>query len=581
MKISYKILGAIFAMSVGLVACSEDFLERPPLGTLNEGTLQSADGVELLCTSAYGALHSPNAHEWFNTFLNGGCNGWLYSDVRSDVAYKGGGGIADCANFHAMEVFNGVYPQHDHINGKWFNLYASVQRAQSALRVLNNLTDEEFPARKSRIGEMKFLRSLFFFDLHRLFNRIPYFDENVAIGEYVDISNVKYTREELLDKIATDLGEAAELLPEYQNEVGRVNKYAAKALQAKVLLYRAYEHDDNYSVKNINRTILEQVVSLCNELEGHYSLLADFQHLDLIAFDNGVESVFEIQFSHDDGTTLHRTSWMYALCSPTAAKYAGCGFFQPSQNLVNSYRTDENGLPLLDDYNSVSIITREDGLNNNVDPRLDFVVGRPGIRWKTYTTETYGDNWVRDAGTYGKYGCKRHLISPEDPAMWELGMCDLNWDIIRYADVLLWKAEALIELDRHAEALPIINQIRERAKKSSYVKDWTNPTANAAKYVIDTYKDGVNCNWTKEYARKALRHERKIEFAMEGDRFFDLVRWGVAADVMNEYFAAERMHRPYMGEATFTHGKDEYLPIPAAQIELSHGLYQQNPFYNN
>ena len=581
MKISYKILGAIFAMSVGLVACSEDFLERPPLGTLNEGTLQSADGVELLCTSAYGALHSPNASAWFNTFSGGGCNGWLYSDVRSDVAYKGGGGIADCANFHAMEVFNGVYPQHDHINGKWFNLYASVQRAQSALRVLNNLTDEEFPARKSRIGEMKFLRSLFFFDLHRLFNRVPYFDENVAIGEYVDISNVEYTREELLDKIATDLGEAAELLPEYQNEVGRVNKYAAKALQAKVLLYRAYEHDDSYGVKNINKTILEQVVSLCNELEGHYSLLADFQHLDLIAYDNGVESVFEIQFSHDDGTTLHRTSWMYALCSPTAAKYAGCGFFQPSQNLVNSYRTDENGLPLLDDYNSVSIITREDGLNNNVDPRLDFVVGRPGIRWKTYTTEAYGDNWVRDAGTYGKFGCKRHLISPEDPAMWELGMCDLNWDIIRYADVLLWKAEALIELDRHAEALPIINQIRERAKKSSYVKDWTNPTANAAKYVIDTYKDGVNCTWTKEFARKALRHERKIEFAMEGDRFFDLVRWGVAADVMNEYFAAERMHRPYMGEATFTHGKDEYLPIPSAQIELSHGLYQQNPFYNN
>lgn len=581
MKISYKILGAIFAMSVGLVACGEDFLERPPLGTLNEGTLQSADGVELLCTSAYGALHSPNASAWFNTFLGGGCNGWLYSDVRSDVAYKGGGGIADCANFHAMEVFNGVYPQHDHIDGKWFNLYSSVQRAQSALRVLNNLTDEEFPERKSRIGEMKFLRSLFFFDLQRLFNRIPYFDENVAIGEYVDISNVEYTREELLDKIAADLGEAAALLPEYQKEVGRANKYSAMALQAKVLLTRAYEHDASYSVKNINQEVLEEVVSLCDSLEGHYSLLADFQHLDLIAFDNGVESVFEIQFSHDDGTTLHRTSWMYALCSPTAAKYAGCGFFQPSQNLVNSYRTDENGLPLLDDYNSVSIITREDGLNNNVDPRLDFVVGRPGIRWKTYTTEAYGDNWVRDAGTYGKFGCKRHLISPEDPAMWELGMCDLNWDIIRYADVLLWKAEALIELDRHAEALPIINQIRERAKKSSYVKDWTNPTANAAKYVIDTYKDGVNCTWTKEFARKALRHERKIEFAMEGDRFFDLVRWGVAADVMNEYFAAERMHRPYMGEATFTHGKDEYLPIPAAQIELSHGLYQQNPFYNN
>lgn len=581
MKISHKILGCLFAMSIGMVACSEDFLERPPLGTLNEGTLATVDGVELLCTSAYGALHSPNASAWFETFLGGGCNGWLYSDVRSDVAYKGGGGIADCANFHAMEVFNGVYPQHSHIDGKWFNLYSSVQRAQSAIRVLNGLTKEEYPERDSRLGEMKFLRSLYFFDLQRLFNRIPYFDEKVPIGEYEKISNVEFTREELLDKIAKDLEEAVTLLPEFQKEIGRVNKYAAKALQAKVLLYRAYEHDDSYSVKNINKKILEKVVSLCDELEGKYQLLADFQHLDLIAYDNGAESVFEIQFSHNDGTTLHRTSWMYALCSPTAAKYAGCGFFQPSQTLANSYRTDANGLPLLDDYNSVSIITREDGLANNVDPRLDFVIGRPGIRWKTYTTEPYGDNWVRDAGTYGKFGCKRHLISPEDPAMWELGMCDLNWDIIRYADVLLWKAEALIELGREDEALPIINKIRQRAKNSAYVKDWTDNTKNAAKYVIGLYEDGVNCDWTQDYARKALRHERKIEFAMEGDRFFDLVRWGVAAEVMNEYFQAERAHRPYMGEALFTHGKDEYLPIPSAQIELSRGSYKQNPYYNN
>ena len=160
-------------------------------------------------------------------------------------------------------------------------------------------------------------------------------------------------------------------------------------------------------------------------------------------------------------------------------------------------------------------------------------------------------------------------------------MCDLNWDIIRYADVLLWKAEALIELGREDEALPIINKIRQRAKNSAYVKDWTDKTKNAAKYVIGLYEDGVNCDWTQDYARKALRHERKLEFAMEGDRFFDLVRWGVAAEVMNEYFKAERAHRPYMGEALFTHGKDEYLPIPSAQIELSRGSYKQNPYYNN
>lgn len=566
---------------LALVSCNKDFLERPPLGSISEGSLKTKDGVELLCTSAYGALESPNADAWFDTYQAGGCNGWLYSDVRSDIAYKGGGGIADCANFHAMEVFTGVYPQHGHINGKWFNLYCSLQRANSALVVLKRMTKEEFPERDSRIGEMRFLRAYFFFELQRLFNRIPYFDENTEIGDYVSIYNREYTREELLDKIADDLAEAAKLLPENQPEIGRANKYTAYALQAKVLLYRAYEQGTDYDVVNINTEKLEQVVTLCDKLDGHYALLADFQDLDKIEYDNGDESVFEIQFSQDDGTVLHRTSWFYALCSPTAAQYAGCGFFLPSQSLANSYRTDANGLPLPDSFNDVAIITVADGKANTVDPRLDFVVGRVGVRWKTYPNAAYNTSWCRDAGTYGTFSCKRHLISPEDPRMWDLGMCDLNWKLIRYADVLLWKAEALIELGRQDEALPLINQIRRRAKNSAYVTDWDNPSQPAANYLINEYKPGENCTWTQDYARKALRFERKLEMAMEGERFFDLVRWGVAGEVMNAYFDYERTVRPYMGEAVFTHGKDEYLPIPSDQIELSHGLYTQNPYYNN
>ncbi len=562
-----------------LAGCSEDFLDKKPLGSLNEGTLESEEGIELLCTAAYGALHSPDANQWFNTFLNGGCNGWLYSDVRSDIAYKGGGGIADCANFHAMEVFNGIYPSHDHINGKWFNLYCSVQRAASAIRELKKMSPGSWDQYNSRLGEMIFLRAYFFFELQRLFNRIPYFNESVNVENYHKISNVEFTRDELLEKIAGELGEAAKLLPETQQDKGRVTKYAALALQAKVNLYRAYKQDDSYSVTEIDQKLLEEVVTLCDQVIGHYSLLNDFQQLDLIEYDNGSESIFEIQFSQDDGTTLNRTAWFYALCSPCGSGYAGCGFFQPSQNLVNSYRTDSNGLPLFDDYNDVNIQTVEDGLNHNVDPRLDFVVGRPGVRWKTFD-QVYDETWVRDAGTYGLFSCKRHLISPEDPRKWDLGMSDLNWKLIRYADVLLWKAEALIELNRSDEALDLINQVRARAKNSNYVKAWDDGNQDAAKYVIDIYRPGTNCTWTQEYARQALRFERKIEFAMEGERFFDLVRWGIAAEVMNGYFEQEQQLRPYMGDATFTHGKDEYLPIPSAQIELSHELYQQNPYYN-
>lgn len=574
------IIAALFSFS----SCSQDFLTCEPQGSLNEATLTSPDGIELLCTAAYGSLHSPNASSWFMTFSGGGCNDWLYGDVRSDIAYKGGGGIADCSDFHAMEVFNGVYPTQSHIDGKWYNLYCSIQRANSAIRQLNKITNADWSQRNSRLGEMKFLRSYFFFELQRLFNRIPYFDENVPTADYVKISNVQYTRDEILGKISQDLKEAADLLPENQTDAGRVTKCAALALQAKVELYRAYKQDDNYTVTSIDKDNLTDVVKLCDEIigKGKYQLLPDWQDLDLVKYENGPENIFSIQFSIHDGTVLNRTAWFFALCSPGGGGYGGCGFFQPSQNLVNSYKTDANGLPLLDTYNNGNIQTIEDGYSNNVDPRLDFVVGRPGVRWKTYAAEAYNDKWVRDLGTYGCFSSKRHLISSEQPDFWNLGMSDLNWNLIRYADVLLWKAEALIELNRQDEALDLINQVRARAKNSNYVLAWNNKSNvdYAANYNIGLYQPGVNCTWNQDFARKALRFERKLEFAMEGERIFDLVRWGNASDVMNEYFSNEKKIRTYMLDAKFTHGKDEYLPIPINQIQLSGGLYKQNPGYN-
>jgi len=129
--------------------------------------------------------------------------------------------------------------------------------------------------------------------------------------------------------------------------------------------------------------------------------------------------------------------------------------------------------------------------------------------------------------------------------------------------------------------LPLINRIRNRAKNSPYVKAWqsNNPAAN---YVINPYIDGVNCTWSQDFARKALRFERRLELAMEGDYFFDLVRWGVAKDVINtQYFANEKGLRTYMQNAAFVEGRDEYFPIPQNQISFSGNLYKQNPGYGN
>ena len=221
-------------------------------------------------------------------------------------------------------------------------------------------------------------------------------------------------------------------------------------------------------------------------------------------------------------------------------------------------------------------------VDGTVDPRLDFVVGRPNITWKTYADAPCQNFWGRNQGDYGYHCTKRFFVSPESSDMyngWPWGASGLNWQIIRYAHVLLWKAEALIELGDAAgleEARTIINRIRRRAMQSEYVKDFNDPTKDAANYLIGEYPA---TGWTQDYARQALRFESRLECAMEGERFFDLVRWGIASDVMNAYLDVERTKRAYYSTAKFTAGRDEYLPIPLAQYNFSNGLYVQNPGY--
>ena len=228
-----------------------------------------------------------------------------------------------------------------------------------------------------------------------------------------------------------------------------------------------------------------------------------------------------------------------------------------------------------------AVNTQVDG---TVDPRLDFVVGRPNITWKTYTESPCLNSWVRDQGTYGYHCCKRFYLSPESPDMfkgWPWGASGLNWQIIRYAHVLLWKAEALIEIGDAAglaEARDLINRIRTRAMNSSYVKDFKNSEKDAANYRIGLYPA---TGWTQAYARKALRFEIRLETAMEGERFFDLVRWGIADQVMNRFFECEKAQRVYYVNSRFVSGKNEYMPIPRSQYSFSGGLYEQNPGYGN
>ena len=150
-----------------------------------------------------------------------------------------------------------------------------------------------------------------------------------------------------------------------------------------------------------------------------------------------------------------------------------------------------------------------------------------------------------------------------------------NYDVIRYDDVLLMQAEAYIELGQQASALPLINQLRARAAASTAKLKKANGLF-ASNYKTLQYSAA---GWTQAYARQALQWERRLEFATEGERFFDLVRWGIAAPTLNAYLTVEKVRRPFLSTAVFTAGRDEYLPIPQSEIIFTNGLYKQNPGY--
>lgn len=583
-----KNIAIIATAALLMTGCSEDsFLDNKPQGVLSDEVIQKGGQADLLTTAAYAALMGPSPQDW--SVWTAPVTNWSYGSVRSDDAYKGGGGTGDISEIHRMEIMD-VDATNGNIDTKWYHLYVSVQRCNAALRMLNSLMDAELADRNVQIAEMKVLRAHFYFELSRLFNKIVYFEEDYQ-GNVQDLPNNEFTRDQILEKIATDLENAEKVLPAQQPEIGRINKYQAAAYAAKVNLYRAYKQDETtHKVVSVDAGLLGKVISYCDEVinSGRYALLDNFQDLDKVATgDNSKEGVFQVQYSMNDGSgSAGRVNWSNLLNAPQGP-YSGDGFFLPSQDLVDAYQTDANGLPEFDTYFTHhfdvwnAATGKSENVSNNVDPRLDYVVGRPGVRWKTYTKTPCQPTWVRDQGSYGQHCSKRFFVSPESSEMfngWPWGASALNWNIIRYSDVLLWKAEALIESNQNLEeARSLINQIRQRAANSQYwVKDFNDNTKYAANYKIALYPAA---GWTQDYARKALRYEFRLETAMEGERFFDLVRWGIAGQTMNAYFAHEKSKRVYYANSKFTEGKDEYLPISVTQYNLSQGAYTQNPGY--
>ena len=553
----YKSLIIITLSALFFFAC-DDLLEVPAYGTLTEDNLNGVEQIENEIISAYAAIG--------NDEINRPLSLWNYGNVRSDDAYKGGRDLNDGDFLYFLEVSSlSIGNETWYTDVFWYRNYVAISRANFALRLLNNISEEEMENKKVRMGEMRFLRAHMHFIQKIIFKNIPYIDETLSAEDIADVSNVALTNDESWQKIVDDFEYAYNNLPESQTEVGRANKYAAAAYLAKAYLYKAYRQDEKNNVISIDKDDMQKVLDLTEYvLTSPYRLENDFANNFLPGnYENGPECLFAVQYSQDDGTTYGRLNMGNALTTPTP----GGDFNKPSQNLVNAYKT-VNGLPVFAAFNDVDY----DESADKVDPRLYHTVAMPGKPYK-YTDVNYEATQSRNPILYGYYSSLKENVDPASEFYVKTGPWYANSKnniVIRFADVLLMRAEALIEMDRQAEALPLINQVRTRAKVS------TSLVSFASNIDIATYQDGVNCTWDKAFATKALRWERRLEFAMEGMRFFDLVRWGIADEVMNAYYLGEAGNHAYYQGAIFEKNKNEYIPVPIQQINYSKGKYKQN-----
>ena len=598
-----KYLSLLAACSFLFAGCS-DFLDMNPNGILDEESVSGVEQLDKLVISAYSMLGNDHYDIPFNL--------WPYGNVRSDDAYKGGRDESDIQDFHFYETSSNITANFGEPDGLWYNCYIAISRANNALRSLNNVSEQDFPNKKIRIGECRFIRGHFYFLLKVLFKSIPYIDETVAIEDYGTISNIALSNDELWQKIADDFKAAYDNLPESQGtDVGRANKYSAAAYLAKTYLYKAYRQDEKHNVTEINAEDLKQVLTFSNEvMSSDYGLEDDFAYNFLPgSYENGKESLFAIQHSTDDGTLYGRLNFSDALNVPM--KFSGsCDFQKPSQNLVNAYKT-VNGLPEFSDYNKADYNANTD----KVDPRLYHTVALPGVPYKYDKKNIFDESWTRNKAVYGLYSSLKENVALNDPSSVLIDPFRANTKnkiVVRYADVVLMAAEAYNEINDTPKAWELLNDVRARAhateiNSSNYASLMKAPKVYDLPFISDGDEAGK--------FRTALYWERAFETAYEGQRKFDLIRWGVLGDALraaqtyiegweegaNLFKDVDKNGKPtkleegespavwdpvvwatqnYVAGHNFVDGKHELLPIPLAEIQSNAQLNgENNPGY--
>lgn len=479
----YIIAAAFLVLGTVNQSCSNDFIDVSPTEAIPESALGEIYNNDEGANSLVTAIYAKFLDWNMSTFA------WIgVTSIVSDDADKGSSASDSGADKDILDALNftAATPSFKEL---FASNYQGINRCNQALKYLPQL-DKANPELRNRLaGEAKFLRAFMYFTLVRSFGGVPLVDHVPVTGVEADkaMALTRRTKEEIYAFIEKDLKEAAEVLPT-RTGGERATKGAAHALLAKVYLYQKK---------------WQLAVDETNLVTG-YSLTPNFQDIYKVSGENNAESIFEINGS---GGTGGRAIQQYSQVQGARGTTGwGWGFATPTQGLYDAYSAT-------DSRRDATIIHRNMTLYDG------YYVG-PNTENKFYNYKAYSSNYRDQAST------------------------DVNIRYLRYAEVLLIKAEAMNELGQTSAAIPFLNQVRNRANIGN------TPASSQADVRLDIWK------------------QRRLELAFEHDRWFDLVRTGQAEAAM----AAD-------GGKVFKVGKHELFPLPQDFIMEAGGLSAQNPGY--
>ena len=584
-RIYYSVILALVMVLGTVTACKESFLEITPNGALDAQILATETGIDGLLISAYSMLDgisSQGTGGWEAASSN-----WVFGSIRGMEANKGTDS-GDQPDINPIQNYaeDAVNP---YLNLKWRSVYEAISRCNSTLITtqvaLDNGTITEAKADSFR-RQARTLRGWYHFEAFRMWANIstgigiPFVKEDSDLATLANDTDVR-------PDILADLDQGR-TLPNDMGQVGRFNGTVAKVLWAKAQM-QMYPGATGHAAA---LPVLQDVAANGTNPAGQKAgLMPKYGDIFDTEFRNGVESIYTVQYSVNDGSGAWNGGWGEVLNFP----YKGggspggcCGFFNPTQEFVNSFRTSD-GLPLLDNsYNDDPVVSDQGLLVDDpftedagpLDPRLDWAVGRRGIPYWDWGPHT-GRDWIRDQTYSGPYNPKKQVYKKSQEGQitevgnWTSGYTANGYRMIRYADVILMIAECKAILGQGDLGLAEINQVRSRAANpDGFVKE-EDGTTNAANYQISLYTTSFA---SQDEAIKAVQMERKLELGMEGHRYFDLQRWGNVVTELTRVYNYEKT-MPWANNLynQWNLGpEDVNYPVPQRQLDLSLGNLVQN-----